>query len=325
MVLPICTTGSPHRHYTDAEIEAANDTGLPELLARLGYHIRRVGRYYTTREMDSLRVKDRRTWYRYSEATGGDAIDFLQHFHGLTFPEAVGFLLAFNGYPVDVPGPLPLRRTRPPPQRERPAFVLPPPNGDNGRVRAYLLGRGIAPCVIDDFIEAGLLYEDREHHNCIFVGRDSAGKAVFAAKRSTQDYAPFKGDVAGSDKRVAFRVPCDPTLDQVAAFEAPIDLMSWFTLYGKTNAVALCGLYDGPLGTYLADHPHIRRILLCLDADGPGREAAGRLGEKYRVLGYGTEVRLPPSGRDWNEYLQIKRDNAHSQENSTPKRKERPP
>lgn len=101
-----------------------------------------------------------------------------------------------------------------------------------------------------------------------------------------------------------FVSPCDPALDRVAAFEAPIDLMSWFTLHGKCNAIALCGLYDGPLETYLADYPHIRRILLCLDADGPGREAAGRLGEKYRGLGYGTEERFPPSGKDWNDFLQ---------------------
>ena len=28
-------TGSPYRHYTEAEIDAANDTDLPDLLASL--------------------------------------------------------------------------------------------------------------------------------------------------------------------------------------------------------------------------------------------------------------------------------------------------
>ena len=293
-----------HRHYTASEIAAAKDTDLPVLLVSLGYHLKRVGHYYTTQEMDSLRIWNRRTWYRYSEATGGDTIAFLRHFHGLTFPEAVGYLLAFNGYPVDVPGPLPIWKSRPPPRRERLPFVLPPANSNNERVRAYLLRRGISPGVIDDFINMGLLYEDREHHNCVFIGRDGTGKPVFAAKRGTWDGIPFKGDVAGSDKRVAFRVPCDPLLDWVAVFEAPIDLMSWFTLCGPCNALALCGLYDAPLGTYLADYPHIRRIVLCLDADGPGREAAGRLGEKYRGLGYAVADLPTPSGKDWNQYLQ---------------------
>lgn len=296
---------NPYRHYTASEIAAAKDTDLPDLLASLGYHAKRVGSYYTTQEMDSLRIWNRRTWYRYSEATGGDTIAFLRHFCGLSFPEAVGYLLAFNGYPVDTTGPPPPRhKPRPPPPRERPAFVLPPPNGDNERIRAYLLGRGISPGVIDDFINMGLLYEDREHHNCVFIGRYGTGKPVFAAKRGTWDGIPFKGDVTGSDKRVAFRVPCDPLLDWVEVFEAPIDLMSWFTLYGPCNAVALCGLYDAPLGTYLADYPHVRRILLCLDADGPGRKAAGRLAEKYRALGYAVVDLPPPSGKDWNQYLQ---------------------
>lgn len=297
------TTGPPYRHFTASEIDAANDTDLPDLLASLGYQVRRVGSYYTTREMDSLRIKDRRIWFRNSENTGGDAIAFVRRFCGMSFSEAVRYLLAFNGYPTDSAIPRPIRKTRPPP-RERPAFVLPPPNGDNERIRAYLRGRGIAHGVIDDFINTGLLYEDAKYHNCVFVGRDGAGKAVFAAKRGTCDSVPFRGDVAGSDKRIAFRVPCNPALDRVAAFEAPIDLMSWFTLHGQCGAVALCGLYDGPLETYLKDAPHIRRIVLCLDADGWGRKAAERLGEKYRGLGYETEDRLPPSGKDWNEFLQ---------------------
>ena len=297
------TTGPPYRHFTASEIDAANDTDLPDLLASLGYQVRRVGSYYSTREMDSLRIKDRRIWFRNSENTGGDAIAFVRRFCGMSFSEAVRYLLAFNGYPTDSAIPRPIRKTRPPP-RERPAFVLPPPNGDNERIRAYLRGRGIAHGVIDDFINTGLLYEDAKYHNCVFVGRDGAGKAVFAAKRGTCDSVPFRGDVAGSDKRIAFRIPCDTALDRVAAFEAPIDLMSWFTLHGRSNAIALCGLYDGPLETYLADYPHIRRILLYLDADGPGREAAGKLREKYRGLGYGVEKQFPPSGKDWNEFLQ---------------------
>ncbi len=44
--------------------------------------------------------------------------------------------------------------------------------------------------------------------------------------------------------------------------------------------------------------------MFCLDAAKRGREAAGRLGAKYRALGYETETRVPPSGKDWNAYLQ---------------------
>ena len=57
--------------FTDAEMETARETDLPDLLESLGYHVQRIGAYHTTKEMDSLRIKNRRTWYRYSEKTGG--------------------------------------------------------------------------------------------------------------------------------------------------------------------------------------------------------------------------------------------------------------
>ena len=85
------------RRFTDAEMQIAKETDLPELLTHLGYQVRRIGRYHTTAEMDSLRIKDRRKWFRYSQNTGGDAITFLQQFCGKSFPEAVEYLLAFQG------------------------------------------------------------------------------------------------------------------------------------------------------------------------------------------------------------------------------------
>lgn len=64
------------RRFTDAEMQIAKETDLPELLTHLGYQVRRIGRYHTTAEMDSLRIKDRRKWFRYSQNTGRNAITF---------------------------------------------------------------------------------------------------------------------------------------------------------------------------------------------------------------------------------------------------------
>ena len=50
--------------FTDTEMQIARETDLPELLTHLGYQVKRIGRYHTTAEMDSLRIKDRRTWFR---------------------------------------------------------------------------------------------------------------------------------------------------------------------------------------------------------------------------------------------------------------------
>lgn len=323
-------------------MEIAKGTDLPDLLTHLGYQVRRLGSYYSTKEMDSIRIKDRRTWKRYSNGTGGDAITFLQEFCGKDFREAVNYLLEFNGgraasgrSPFDSafaygessahsrapPSPIepaslgfdgnpitPTPRPRQAQKSEKPAFTLPIPNQDQRRVFAYLQKRGIAPQVIRGFIDSGLLYEDGLHHNCVFVGRDSSGKPVFASKRGTYDLdgSGFKGDAAGSDKNVAFRLPCDPALDWVAVFEAPIDLMSFCTLHRqvRSNAVALCGLYQGPLDTYLRENPHLKQIILCLDADGPGQEATEKFREEYAQKGYIVSARTPAQGKDWNAYLQ---------------------
>ena len=91
------------RRFTDAEMQIAKETDLPELLTHLGYQVRRIGRYHTTAEMDSLRIKDRRKWFRYSQNTGGDAITFLQQFCGKSFSEAVEYLLAFTAGPETPP------------------------------------------------------------------------------------------------------------------------------------------------------------------------------------------------------------------------------
>ena len=90
------------------------------------------------------------------------------------------------------------------------------------------------------------------------MGRNQDGKAVFASKRGTYDRngAGFKGDQTGSDKSVAFRLPCEASENWVCVFEAPIDLMSFCTLHRKvhSNAAALCGLPERPLDAYLKEY-----------------------------------------------------------------------
>ncbi|MEY8387862.1 hypothetical protein AALC17_11290 [Oscillospiraceae bacterium 38-13] len=68
--------------FTETELDIAKHTDLPDLLSSLGYTLKRVGSYYTTAEMDSIRIKERLTWMRYSTRQGSDAISFLQEFCG---------------------------------------------------------------------------------------------------------------------------------------------------------------------------------------------------------------------------------------------------
>ena len=118
--------------FTEAEMATVRDTDLPDLLISLGYQVKRIGRYYTTQEMDSIRIKDRRTWFRYSEGIGGDAITFLQRFYNKSFPEAVEYLLTWHGRARDSPPVSTPRQTK-----EKVPFTLPPANVDHRRVFAY--------------------------------------------------------------------------------------------------------------------------------------------------------------------------------------------
>ena len=150
-----------NNRFSDAEMQIVRETDLPELLTHLGYQVRQIGRYHTTAEMDSLRIKERRTWFRYSQNIGGA-----------------------RDSPVKT---MPFEKRDEPPK----AFTLPPRNEDDRRVFAYLRKRGIAPQVIRQFMNSGLLYEDAIHHNCVFVGRDSIGQAKYAGLRGTYDRKAF--------------------------------------------------------------------------------------------------------------------------------------
>ena len=63
-------------------------------------------------------------------------------------------------------------------------------------------------------------------------------------------------------------------------------------------------LSDEPLNTILKEHPNITKIRVCLDNDEPGREAAKKIVNKYRVLGYEV-FDFPPREefKDYNDYL----------------------
>ena len=75
--------------FTQDEIGIAKQTDLCAVASSMGYTVKRVGKYHTLKEMDSIRIYDRTHWYRWSEKKGGSQIDFLKEFGGMGFVEAV--------------------------------------------------------------------------------------------------------------------------------------------------------------------------------------------------------------------------------------------
>ena len=75
--------------FTDEELAVAKSVDLCDVASSLGYTVKRVGRYYTIKEMDSIRIYNRSHWFRWSRQfekghNGGSQIDFLRVFCGMT-------------------------------------------------------------------------------------------------------------------------------------------------------------------------------------------------------------------------------------------------
>lgn len=191
-------------------------------------------------------------------------------------------------------------------------FALPPANRDMRRVYAYLMKhRHIDRDVITHFARAGVLYEDEKYHNVVFVGKDETGIARHAHKRSTNSTGKtFRQNVEGSDPRYSFhhlgRDGC------LFVFEAPIDLLSYLTLYSEEwkehSYVACCGTSHIPVLTMLQRMKTPQSVYLCLDNDHAGHEAslrmAEQIGERFNI----ASDRLTPEQKDWNDDLCVLRE-----------------
>ncbi|MDE7202121.1 MAG: DUF3991 and toprim domain-containing protein [Lachnospiraceae bacterium] len=310
-----------HGRFTMEELQTAKDTDLCDVAEKLGYTVKRIGHFHTLKEMDSLRIYNRRSWFRWSRehdssGRGGSQIDFLKVFAGMGTREAVFWLLDFAGYSRDAPG---VRRSELRHQVQKPhdggkkEFILPMPAGDNSHLYDYLKHeRGISREVIDFFLNAGLIYEAAGFHNIVFKGNDRNGITRSAGMRGIydRDGKAFKCDVAGGDKNYGFNIFREGS-SEVVVFEAAIDAMSYMDISRdyESSLVALGMLWDAPLATFLSEHPQIQCITFCLDNDSPGRKASDSLMEKYYGLGFDVGEKPPPKQyKDYNEWLQAVRE-----------------
>lgn len=252
--------------FTEEELAIAKSVDLCAVAESLGYTVKRIGKYHTLKEMDSIRIYDRSHWYRWSRQfdkgnNGGSQIDFLRVFGGMSVKEAVFWLLDFAGYRrIESTGKQPLvhQVTKKQPQERKP-FVLPQPAGDNSYLISYLNNeRGISKAVIELFLKENLIYESRHYHNIVFKGNDKNGVTRFASMRGVFDKQgkPFKCDVEGNDRNYGFNV-VNVNSTELVVFEAAIDLMSYVDIFAdhESNKLALGMLADAPLATFLREHP----------------------------------------------------------------------
>ena len=267
---------SSYIHFTEEQKQRAAAVDLEEFLRCRGEKLLSSGREKRLASDHSVTVRGNE-WYDHAEERGGHAVSFVQRFYGLSYPDAVTLLL---GGELGTAYPSAGERTEEPVK----PFALPPANKEMRRVFAYLIKhRGIARDVVAHFAKAGLLYEDAEYHNAVFVGMDPR----------------YSFHYVGTGR-------------SLYVFEAPIDMLSFITLYPENwqrhSYVACCGTSIQPVLQMLEQVPQLDTILLCLDNDEAGHQASRRMREQLDAR-YSVE-RLIPENKDWNDVLPLSGENA---------------
>ena len=299
----------PYIPFTDEQKVLANSVNLEEFLRMRGEKLERVGRehkliyYDSSGKHDSITLRVS-TWFDHKNQVGGGAIKFMQEFYDMDFQTAVQELLGQRVTPLSHSPPKAIAK------EEKKEFRLPQANTNMHRVYAYLIKqRFIAPEVITHFAKQHTLYEDKEHHNAVFVGIDENGVPRQASKRSTNSYGnSFRITCQGSDTRYSFAHFGESK--RLYVFEAPIDMMSFLTLYPKEwqkhSYIDMNGVYENAVLTALKNHSNLSEVILCVDNDEGGIEAVDRLKDILTENGYTDVKRLAPKFKDWNEVLKAK-------------------
>ena len=251
----------PYIPYTDEQKQLANSVDLPTFLRMRGEKLVPVGREFKLVYHDGYGKHDSITvsgsqWYDHKNQIGGGPIKFMREHYGMNFQEAMQALLGHSALPLT-------HEVQPVMAKEKKEFKLPEANDNMHRVYAYLIKqRFIAPEVITHFAKRKLLYEDKKHHNAVFVGIDSNGIPRQAHKRSTTTFGnSFRQTIEGSDTRYSFAHFGKSNM--LFVFEAPIDMLSFISMkpnsgWENDSYIAMNGVYESAVLTALEEHPNLK-------------------------------------------------------------------
>ena len=298
--------------FTTEQKERAASVDLEEFLRRRGEKLITSGRDKRLASDHSITIRGCE-WFDHATEQGGRAISFVKQFYGLSYPDAMSLLLG-----DDLGGSYPAAKEKVPAPAK--PFVLPPQSESMRRVYAYLLQkRCIDREILNSFVRKRLIYEScerskdgtKEYHNAVFVGFDEHGVPCHGHKRGLYTMGQgYRGNIEGSDPQHSFHyLGGDDTL---YVFEAPIDLLSYISLFPdgwqEHNYVACCGTSSIPVLEMLRQLPQLRQVYLCLDNDAAGHAASERMAallEEHDL----NAVRLVPQQKDWNDDLKAEQEN----------------
>lgn len=280
----------------------------------LGFQVKKIGKYYTLKEHDSVRIDDRlNCFWRNSKfqmgqkGGAGSILDFAMEFANCdTIREAIQDIKErLQIHDKEIYKQSYITKVAPVQQKEEEPkeFTLPDfkPIQENA-IRYLKNERKIAPEIINYFIQNHMLYEDYRN-NCVFV------KDQFACLRGTK--GRFVGDVPGCDYSKGFFF--GNTNQNLIITESVIDIMSVMSYlklknidYNQFSYLALSGTNKTEAIFNQLDEHKFKNIYLSLDNDEAGEEASKSVMERLQndYPEVNGKLVLPPQGKDWNEYIQ---------------------
>lgn len=293
---------------------------IEDYVTTCGYHLERHGATHLRIKEHSSFIIDPRTnrFYWNSRNAKGTVIDLVMLIEGVSQQEAIRRLAKqLGGAAVRPP-------KAPPPAAANTAskeqlLELPQESKKHWRrIYAYLLNtRQIERSVFDWLADGGYIYPD-EHGNMIYLAK-KGNTPIYAAAKGTVQSKRYMHVFPGSNytARAAWNITANNTAWLVC--EAAVDawsLMSLFSLQGQSwqdfGFISLECCYPGPLRYYLSHFPAPKAIYLAQDADDAGETSRAAARRLLHELGYTGSVydKRPPQGKDWNDYLKLKKGGA---------------
>ncbi|MEG2908598.1 MAG: DUF3991 domain-containing protein [Erysipelotrichaceae bacterium] len=292
---------SDYKKYTRDDYELVNQVNIADYLRDSGENITKKGKDYRWDKHSSLTMRDNR-WFWFKTGEGGYPLKFLMEFMDYHFKDAMDTLLDYaNNQGLTIEG----RKQQ---TEEKKEFALPIKNETMNRSYGYLCKtRLIDKNVVDEFVKLGMIYEDKEYHNVVFVGYDKQGIPAHAHKKSTSTTQgqSYRGNVEGSNPNYSFHYK--GSSNQLYVFEAPIDLLSYITLHPEQwkehSYLALCGVSTLAIPKMLEDNMQINICHICTDSDSAGYECYEKIKDTLSQNSFIQVDYLHAKNKDFNEDL----------------------
>ncbi len=262
------------------------------LLQRHPDLFRNSGSSLYMKSRDSLYIRKGFPGYTdFSSGGHGNPIDFLTGFLGYSFVDAV--LALTDGPSCGSPSQI----TRQ--EGTVPRLITLPESAEKPyrRVYAYLLGRGIPAGMIRLLEGRGLLYQDRDHGNAVFVNPEHDCCEL----RGTLTYAsrPFHGCLKTRADRFWYFLDSEEKPGTAYLCESAIDAVSLFLLHKRagTESTAVYISIGGVSNQKTIERVRSRiHSVLAVDNDRAGDLCRERNPDMGAII---------PTAKDWNEDLQL--------------------